>query len=65
LLYEELKVISKKLGFNTIDEFGTYIGVTPADVLRWQRNRRSSIYGIAHNSLLLKGEVKNSLLTQI
>jgi len=57
LLYEELKIITKKLGFNTIDEFGTYIGVTPADVLKWQETDEVP-YTVSLIVHILKGEKK-------
>jgi len=36
LLYEELKTTIKNLGFTTTESFANYIGVTPADILKWE-----------------------------
>ena len=36
MLYEELKTTVKNLGFETIEGFAKYIGVTPSDILTWE-----------------------------
>ncbi len=36
MLYEELKISTKSLGFHSIDDFAKYIGVTPSEVLKWE-----------------------------
>ena len=38
MLYEELKTNVKNLGFDTIESFARYIGVTPQDILVWEEN---------------------------
>lgn len=36
MLYEELKNTIKNLGFETIESFASYVGVSSADVLKWE-----------------------------
>ncbi len=36
MLYEELKNTVKNLGFETIESFANYIGVSPSDILSWE-----------------------------
>ena len=55
MLYEDLKIATKSLGFSSIDDFGKYIGVTSAEVLKWEE-RDSVPYTISLIVHLLKGE---------
>ena len=36
MLYEELKSTIKSLGFDTIDSFANYTGVTSSDIISWE-----------------------------
>lgn len=55
MLYEDLKIATKSLGFQNIDDFARYIGVTPADVLKWEE-KDSIPYTISLIVHLLKGD---------
>ncbi|AXH09675.1 deoxyuridinetriphosphatase [Malaciobacter halophilus] len=55
MLYEDLKIVTKSLGFLTIEDFAKYIGVTPKDVLAWEENDEVP-YTISLIIHLLKGE---------
>jgi len=55
LLYEELKTTIKKLGFETIESFAHYIGVTPKDILAWEQ-KDTIPYTVALIVHLLQGE---------
>lgn len=36
MLYEELKITIRKLGFSTIESFANYVGATPLDIVSWE-----------------------------
>lgn len=55
MLYEELKVVTKSLGFVTIEDFAKYVGMTPSDVLSWEEKDEVP-YTISLIIHLLKGE---------
>lgn len=55
MLYEDLKVTTKALGFKAIEDFATYIGVTPSEVLEWESNDDVP-YTVSLIIHLLKGE---------
>ncbi|MEA3288852.1 MAG: dUTP diphosphatase [Campylobacterota bacterium] len=55
MLYEELKKTVKNLGFDTLESFVNYIGVTPEDVLKWEQNDEVP-YTVALIVHLLQGE---------
>ena len=54
MLYEELKVVTKSLGFVSIEDFAKYVGMTPSDVLKWEEDEVP--YTISLIVHLLKGE---------
>ena len=55
MLYEDLKIATKSLGFSSIDDFAKYIGVTPREILKWEEND-SIPYTISLIVHLLKGD---------
>lgn len=55
MLYEELKVVTKSLGFLTIEDFAKYVGMTPSDVLQWEEKDEVP-YTISLIIHLLKGD---------
>ncbi len=55
MLYEELKVTTKSLGFLTIEDFAKYVGMTPSDVLQWEEKDEVP-YTISLIIHLLKGD---------
>lgn len=55
MLYEELKVSIKSLGFSSIEDFAKYVGKTPSEVLQWEENDEIP-YTISLIIHLLKGE---------
>ncbi|RXJ87543.1 dUTP diphosphatase [Arcobacter sp. CECT 8985] len=55
MLYKDLKIVTKSLGFLTIEDFAKYIGVTPKDVLQWEQKEEVP-YTISLIIHLLKGE---------
>ncbi|WP_419777889.1 dUTP diphosphatase [Malaciobacter marinus] len=55
MLYEDLKIVTKSLGFLTIEDFAKYIGVTPKDILKWEEKDEVP-YTISLIIHLLKGE---------
>ena len=55
MLYEELKIVSKSLGFLTIQDFAKYVGKTPSDVLLWE-DKDEIPYTISLIIHLLKGD---------
>jgi len=57
LLYEELKVSVKDLGFDTVESFVKYIGSTPSELLTWEDNDEVP-YMVALIVHLLKGDQK-------
>jgi len=57
LLYEELKVSVKDLGFDTVENFVKYIGSTPSELLTWEDNDEVP-YMVALIIHLLQGDQK-------
>jgi dimeric dUTPase (all-alpha-NTP-PPase superfamily) len=57
LLYEELKTATKALGFNKLEEFAKYIGVTPSNILEWE-TKDEIPYTVSLIVHLLKGEME-------
>ncbi|AXH14984.1 dUTP diphosphatase [Malaciobacter mytili] len=55
MLYEDLKIATKSLGFLTIEDFAKYIGVTPKDILEWEQKEEVP-YTISLIIHLLKGD---------
>ncbi|MEA3354709.1 MAG: dUTP diphosphatase [Campylobacterota bacterium] len=55
MLYEELKTTVKNLGFDTLESFVNYIGVTPSEVLKWEQNDEIP-YTVALIVHLMQGE---------
>ncbi len=55
MLYEDLKKVTKTLGFLTIEDFAKYIGVKPADILDWEAKDEIP-YTVSLIIHLLKGE---------
>lgn len=55
MLYEELKITTKSLGFVTIEDFAKYVGLTSSDVLKWEE-KDSVPYTISLIVHLLKGD---------
>ncbi len=55
MLYEDLKIATKSLGFFTIEDFAKYIGVTPAEILKWEQ-KDSVPYTVSLIVHLLRGE---------
>lgn len=55
MLYEELKVVTKSLGFISIEDFAKYVGMTSSDVLSWEEKDEVP-YTISLIIHLLKGE---------
>lgn len=55
MLYEELKTTTKALGFNTLEDFAKYIGVTPSKVLEWE-DKDEVPYTVSLIVHLLKGD---------
>jgi dimeric dUTPase (all-alpha-NTP-PPase superfamily) len=55
LLYEELKIATKALGFNTLEDFAKYIGVTPINILEWE-DKDEVPYTVSLIVHLLKGD---------
>ncbi len=55
MLYKDLKESIKSLGFLTIEDFVHYIGVTPADILKWEEKDEVP-YTVSLIIHLLKGE---------
>ncbi|NQY20368.1 MAG: dUTP diphosphatase [Campylobacteraceae bacterium] len=60
MLYEELKVITKSLGFVNIQDFAKYVGKTSSDVLVWE-DKDDVPYTISLIIHLLKGEKNFSI----
>ncbi|MGB5918852.1 dUTP diphosphatase [Arcobacter sp.] len=58
MLYEDLKIATKSLGFYTIEDFAKYIGVTTSEVLKWEEKDEVP-YTISFIVHLLKGEEKS------
>ncbi|NQY25127.1 MAG: dUTP diphosphatase [Campylobacteraceae bacterium] len=57
MLYEELKVVSKSLGFVSIEDFAKYVGKTSSDVLVWEEKDEIP-YTISLIVHLLKGDIE-------
>ncbi len=57
MLYEDLKIATKSLGFYTIEDFAKYIGVTTSEILKWEEKDEVP-YTISFIVHLLKGEEK-------
>lgn len=55
MLYEELKTATKALGFNSLEDFAKYIGVTPSKILEWE-DKDEIPYTVSLIVHLLKGE---------
>ncbi|RXJ98425.1 deoxyuridinetriphosphatase [Arcobacter sp. CECT 8986] len=55
MLYKDLKIVTKSLGFLTIEDFAKYIGVTPKEILQWEQKEEVP-YTISLIIHLLKGE---------
>ena len=55
MIYEELKVVSKSLGFVSIEDFAKYVGMTSSDVLAWEEKDEVP-YTISLIIHLLKGD---------
>ncbi len=55
MLYEDLKIVTKSLGFFTIEDFAQYIGVTSTDILEWEQKEEVP-YTISLIIHLLKGD---------
>ena len=55
MLYEDLKAVTKGLGFLTIEDFAKYIGVLPQDILEWE-SKDEIPYTVSLIVHLLKGD---------
>ena len=55
MLYEELKTATKALGFNSLEDFAKYIGVTPSKILEWE-DKDEVPYTVSLIVHLLKGD---------
>jgi len=66
LLYEDLKIVTKTLGFLTIEDFAKYIGVKPSDILEWE-SKDEVPYTVSLIIHLLKGDknLPNSTLDSV
>ena len=66
MLYEDLKIVTKTLGFLTIEDFAKYIGVKPSDILEWE-SKDEVPYTVSLIIHLLKGDknLPNSTLDSV
>ena len=55
MLYEELKTATKALGFNSLEDFAKYVGVTPSKILEWE-DKDEIPYTVSLIVHLLKGD---------